>query len=63
MLQKNELTDSSRHWKSKCYDATDQVYLLNVALVRANKLTNYFSTKLKLVLSKGSLYEIAQLCI
>ena len=61
VLHRNELIDSCRQWKSKCHDATNQVYLLNVALARANKSTYYFSTKLQLVLNKGSLPEIAEL--
>ena len=61
VLQRNELIDSHRQWKSRCHDATDQVYLLNVALARANKSIDYFSTKLQLVLSEESLPEIAEM--
>ena len=61
VLQRNELIDYCRQWKNRCHDATDQVYLLNVALARATKSTDYFSTKLQLVLSEGSLPEIAEL--
>ena len=61
VLQRNELIDSYREWQARCHDATDQVYLLNVALARANTSRDYFSTKLQSVLREGSLPEIAEL--
>jgi hypothetical protein len=55
VLQRNELIDLCREWESRCHNATDQVYLLNVALARATKLIDYFSTKLQSKLSDGFL--------
>lgn len=61
VLQRNEPIETSREWEKRCHDANDQVFLLNVALARANKSRDYFSTKLQLALSEVSLPKIVEL--